>query len=420
MLLERSHREQAMPKFVKDIVTEGVYNQLNPKTGKYDVKRHVTKDDLGRIVDTFKKLESKGLKVPAPWKHDKDIHTFTKIEKGDKGLLDDSTKNGGFWENLHLATNEKGKTVLRGIVEAPGDENDPNTPAGKIGTLVKDTSIYLRNEYPLTDGSDEVIKDAIMHIALVTHPIEPGQKNFEPVEDHSEVLAMSQLDVEMENDQEQGTEEVNVGELVSALRDCCKLYLPEGTTSKNLGSRLLIAVKQYQLLNAPSDDSDDTLIKVDPLIMSFDASQIEALVAANVINPKTKKPFVKEDFATKAATPEVDVKSSLMMSAIATELESERRSRYQERVSRIVANGQCTDAYAKSQLQPLVDAYKMEFNGSEVVKSPLDQLLMSLEAMPVKQAPSQETLMSHTPPDLSPEDEKAMDDEADYLASLVG
>lgn len=366
-----------MPKFTKDIVTEGKYRQYDKATKSFSKVVELKASDLGNIVDTFNKMKSKGLKVPAPWKHDLGIHTFTKIEKGDDGVLEDSSKNAGFWERLELAKNAVGKTVLRGVIDAPGSEDDPNTPAGKIGKTVKDTSIYLKDKYQLTDESGEIIDNAIMHIAVVTHPIEPGQSNFESLD--SNVITMSQMIQEGDDPSPPNPviDDSKLGELISSLKDCCKLYVPEGTTIENLIPNLLIAVKQYEMLHEEESGNSENpnYLKVDPIIMSMSKEQIDAIVGTKAVNPATGKPFVAEDFNVKE-----DTSKTLLMSVI-SQLEATKKNQYTERVKNLVSTGRVTDEYANTHLLPKAVGYSFneETKGEDPV---LDSILMSLEALP--------------------------------------
>jgi hypothetical protein len=403
-----------MAKFRKRIVKEGTYNQFNPETGQYDLKRVVSKDDIKRFSKSAKKMEEKGIRIPGPWKHDLSINSFT---EGNNGLLEDATKNAGFWSNIELIVAEDGKLALEGDFDAPGNVDDFNTPAGKVGTIVKDTSVYIKKNHKVTD-SDDVIEDAIMHIALVTHPIENNQENFTVIEDGSEVLAMSQLDKDTykstddPNDFDDGGSS-NISELVAALKDTCRLFLPEGTNPKNLVNNLLIAVKQFQLLNTPSDDDNDT-IKVEPLIMN--QSQIDALVKSNTVNPETGKPFTVDDF--KVSKTETTVQSELIMAAMQTEMQNDRRRQYKSRIDGLVKSGRVTDAYAQANLYPKASIYAIAFTENKVAPAMIDDLLMSLEALPEPVKPTDEVIMSQVD-DVSAEDAKTMGEIADYMATLV-
>ncbi len=402
-----------MAKFRKVFIKEGTYKQFNPETGKYDLERVVTAKDVKDFSKSAKKMEEKGIRIPAPWRHDLEINSFT---EGNNGLLEDSTKNGGFWSNIELVTTKDGKYGLEGDIDAPGDPDDPNTPAGKIGTIVKDTSVYIKKKHQVTDSND-VIDNAFMHIALVTHPIENNQEDFERIEDGFEILAMSQLEpTEYKSvDDPNDYDTASISELVAALKDCCRLFLPENTTPLNLVSNLLNAVKQYKLLNAPYDDDTDT-IKVEPLIMN--QAQIDALVKTNTVNPVTGKAFTVDDFKVETVKNEDVVKSELIMSAMQTEMQSDRRKGFKTRIDALVKSGRTTQAHADSSLYPKAAAYELKFEGNKVAPALIDDLLMSLEALPEPKQPDAEVILSQMD-NISAEAAEEMTKVADYMATLI-
>jgi len=406
-------------RFKKVIVTEGKYRQYNPKTNQFEM-REVTKDDLQKTASTFQEMRGAGLRVPAPWKHDFNVTTFAKLEEGDNGLLKDSSVNAGFWESLSTEVID-GKTALVGTIEAAGKPEDPNTPAGKIGTSVKDTSIYLRDKF--VDGTGKEWDKAIMHIALVTHPIEPNQRNFELAENDS-YIAMSEL---MENEIENGSEtDALLSELSGKLRKVCKIFLPPNTTSENLVSNLMIAVSQYELCegeeNGSTPGSSESKFVVEPVIMAnFNKDQIEALVAANAINPATNKAFTLEDFqnsASQVADP-VSVQTQLVMSAMQSTMQADRRKAYRSRIDQLVETGRTTKAFADSNLYTQADSYNLEFANGEVKAPALETVLMSLEQLPPakKEDGSEYVVMNGL--DTSEQDDQFFNDVASEMLGLL-
>lgn len=405
-----------MPKYRKEIVTAGTYKQWD-RTKKQWYNRVVSPEDLQKLVASSKKMFEKGLKIPAPWKHDLDVHAFAKIDgPNPSGGFLDANVNGGFWESLETEV-INGKTKLFGVIDAPGDVNDPNTPAGKVSKTVKDTSIYIRDRMPLTDGSDEVIENAIMHIALVTHPIEPGQKNFELIDDQSSYIAMSQLVEEPGDDADDDLDTGNydIPKLAEELKKCLKIVIPESTTIKTLVSNLLASIKQYQMLDKDAA-SQDQIVKVDPIIMNQD--QIKALVEAKVVNPTTGKAYVNEDFKQSAQT---NTQNEIIMSAIQTQFQSDRRSTFKARIDNLITTGRTTKAFADSNLYPKAASYEIKIDNGQVAQSPLEEILMNLEAMEAKvtKAAPVEVVMGGTPDDDTQYTEEESDKMAAYMANLV-
>ena len=411
-----------MPKFEKTVLTQGKFRQWNEATKKYEFVE-VTPERLQKLSDTFQKMKAKGMKIPGPWKHDFDI---TALSTGDNGLLEDATLNAGFWDSLVAKTLDNGKMALVGTIDAPGDPNDPNTPAGKIGTLVKDTSIYTRKNLPITSGVDkeELLEEGIMHIALVTHPIELNQENFKLQDSNDVHLVMSNMVEESEQDESEEESEQNsssLSQLILDLKNVCKLFLPASTTIDNLAENLSIAVGQYQLLN--SEDASGVKpdsFKVEPLLMShLDPTQVDALINGKVVNPKTNKPYAREDFSS--SSPEADKAGSqnlLIMSAMQNQMQLDRRKGYRSRIDNLVATSRTTKAFADAQLYPQADSYNIEFKDGQIVTPVVETLLMSLESMPAPSQPETSGLTMGSLDD-SNVDQKEIDDMAKYMASLV-
>lgn len=412
-----------MPKFEKTIVTEGKYRQWDDVQKKY-VYVTLTADRIRSLSSSFQKMKEKGIRVPAPWKHDFEI---TSLVEGDNGLLEDSTKNAGFWDDLVAKVTDNGKYGLVGIIDAPGDPEDPNTPAGKVGKTVKDTSIYTRKNVPITSGSEDVLEEAIMHIALVTHPIELNQDNFKLKDNTETHLVMSNMvsDVEEPGEQSESEDEsVNsssLGQLIEDLKNICKLFLPADTSVDNIVQNLSIAVGQYKLLHsedASSPNSDS--FKVEPLLMShLDPTQIKALVDGKVVNPKTNRPYVAEDFNTQPTQNGADLNTQLIMSAMQNSMESDRRKGYRSRIDNLLATGRTTKNFADTQLYPQADSYNIEFKDGQVVTPIVESLIMSLESMPAPETQKVANLIMGNGANDSEVSETEMDEMAKYMASLV-
>lgn len=376
-------KKPATTRFVKEIVTEGKYRTFD-RNGQKTLKA-LTAEDIDKAVATFDVMKSKGLKVPAPWKHDFGITTFSKITEGDGGLLEDSTKNAGFWDKLYTKLNEKGKKVLVGEIEAPGSTDDPSTPAGKIGTAVQDTSIYLRPTYEMTDETGEVLENVLMHVALVTHPIEPGQKNFEVLPDPNDIyIAMS----EYEYDANDLPTDVSFNELSGLLAEVVGIYLPASTTTENLVSNLTTSLQQMKLCKKKESDEDgpeSTPFKTEPIVMSsFTPAQLAVLTAQ--INPATNKPFTLEELGVKSEPNKPDSRD-LMMSAMANMVQDQKRQHIRSQINSLVEKGQCPKSYADAELYPKADNYIIEFDNGNVRPQPVEAIIMSLSAMPEKAPP---------------------------------
>ena len=140
-------------RFKKPIVTTGVYTI----PGDTPRKVEVTSDRLNHWADQFHSMKSAGVSVPAPWNHSTEA---LPMSVGNDGTLPRSDINAGWWDKVWVEDN-----TLWGELDVPQNED-----AVKIGTSVKESSIYVRPSF--VDGSGNEWKDSLMHIALVTHPIE--------------------------------------------------------------------------------------------------------------------------------------------------------------------------------------------------------------------------------------------------------
>lgn len=264
-------------RFEKIILTPGKYYVAYD--GSTRVEEDFSVERLAKMTETGSKMLENGLRIPIPFKHfDKNNHTPTPVTVSQSGQeLDpitgetinwDASINGGFAESFYQ--NDDGALVA--VLESFGDENDLNTPAGKIGTTCQETSIGLAKKY--MDGKGNIYEDAPIHIAACIKAVEPGQSNFVLLEeedvakvsgDLSIVSMSSQLitmgatpptpgpsengdrslngDSDPENDGENISADVPT--LLNLLRKLeSPIDLPADTTDINLVERLVIAVNQ--------------------------------------------------------------------------------------------------------------------------------------------------------------------------------
>jgi hypothetical protein len=113
-------------------------------------------------------MKSRGLNIPAPWRHDRNATPRFQGDAQDSNAF----QNSGFWDRLWV--DDKG--VLMGEVDVPNA-----TDIEKIGTSVKEVSPLILPEWK--DDKGNIYKDVITHVALVTHPQISGQENFVPATD---------------------------------------------------------------------------------------------------------------------------------------------------------------------------------------------------------------------------------------------
>jgi hypothetical protein len=360
-----------MAKFVKEVLREGEY--LVATAAGTRKKRKFTPSDISRYANTSTEMLAAGLRIPAPRQHTLDAKP--ELQENDPNV---GYENLGFWEKFYEGVTEDGRVALYGVLDAPGDRNDKNSPAGKVATVIKDVSICTHS---FEDGLGNKWDDALWHVALPTHPIEPGQKNFTPLPDDYEVVMMSQM-VPM----------MDIGKLLTALMKC-GISLPSDTSVDNLLDRLFVAVTQ----KSEGSDSDSlnkkpsgTKVETYPIMMSLTQQQVDAIIASNVVNPATGKPFDSAAFADDGSVFEVEKfkKSVTLMSNL---LNKSYKERYSDRVKALIASGRVNSDYAQSKLYPMIESLDVK----EVVQMSLgsddgslpanavDVTLSALEALEV-------------------------------------
>lgn len=263
-------------RFEKILLTPGKYYVAY--NGSTRVEEEFTAERLAKMTETGNKMIENGLRIPIPFKHfDKDNHTPTPVTISEAGQeLDpitgdpiqwDASINGGFAESYYQ--NEDGALV--GVIESFGDENDLETPAGKMGTTCQETSIGLAKKY--MDGKGNIYEDAPIHIAACIKAVEPGQSNFVLLEEDdvskvagdlsivsmsSQMLTMANPtnpdaysggDRKLDNDSDTETDGENITADIPTLLNLLRklespIDLPADTTDINLVERLVIAVNQ--------------------------------------------------------------------------------------------------------------------------------------------------------------------------------
>jgi hypothetical protein len=398
-----------MTAFRKDILT-----LADGDTFHIPGKSSPVKLDPSRIkkwVDNFNKMRKSGVRVPAPWVHDDQIlgGKATPIEEKSLSMgntfMNDGSRNAGFWEQLSF--DESSKT-LYGVLEVPGNPDDPNTPAGKIGTSVQEVSVYVSPGWK--DGSGETWDESILHIGCVCSPIERGQRNFELAENDLYVCMSMQEQQETpeqesaEHSPEKTTEQQglfsgNLASILGLLKSAVNIALPTSTTVENFLDRLETALAQYQACNEDGEQAgtdvtvppEGAVEKQAPFIMSFSNEQLAAIVAAGVQNPATGKPWSlpeiqeaarvepKVDGSVIMAHPEVKAMADSTM-ALLTAFTDQAKANYRSRIDALKASGGVSPEYATGTLLPMVDSLTMSFENGKPKQQNIDIALSALEA----------------------------------------
>ncbi len=358
-----------MAKFAKEILREGTF-EVSTLTGRKTVT--FTKEDFEKYRDTSNKMLQSGIKISGPWKHITKGQFVPPVEEVSQSP--DPADNAGFWENFYVSQNSDGRYSFYGVIDCPGDQSDPNSPAYKVGKTVKDTSIGALPGFRDGRGFDWG-SHAIAHIALPLDPVEPGQSNFVPLPDGKEYLtiAMSRMI---------SADGGALTEVLTLLKEK-GIELPTDTSVSNFIDRLKVALMQKSSDKNPvSQKPTNSKAEVYPVMLSLTQDQKKAIIAAGVINPATQKPFDDSALAEVDSKTESDLKASITM--MSNLLRNERTEKYKQRIALLVASGRINQAYADAQLLPLLGSYQMQIDGDKLsTTTPLDVTLNALEQIPL-------------------------------------
>lgn len=332
-----------MAKFRKQIVKPGKYSASNPAGGNEKVEAAVPQSRLAKWVDNATKMIAKGIKIPAPWKHDP------------KAVPGSSSKdNAGFWDKFWQDENDGS---IWGIVDVPLAAD-----AEKVGNTVKETSVLVKPTF--TDGTGYEWDESMLHVALVTHPIEAGQENFVPVENEL-AIAMSSFispdatfqmaeSVETTTNTSVPSENISNGASGATVKQALEalakigLKLPDDTTNENLIERIVIAS------TALSENNEDE----------------------NLDNPP---PGANEQPSPVAMSHNMAENNTHLLTFASKQVAQS----YKTRIKALVDAGKVTPAYVTKTLNPLLEGFQLSFNDAgEPNSTNLDVVLEALEAQP--------------------------------------
>lgn len=365
-----------MARFKKKIVSAGVYRLPDGSLVT------ITPERLAHWVSEFNRYRKNGNRLPAPWTH---IDPQTGKPVVMSPYLERSDINAGFWENLWVEDDPRYGTTLVGELEVPGDPDNPETPAGKVGTVVKETSVYVVPSF--RDGKDNTYTDIPLHIALVTHPVQPGQENFQPA------IAMSNLAYVVMSAAPPGAERTpsanptpsaspapgalnntplhasnpSIAVVLERLR-ACGIVLPDDTTLENFLERLLVALAQ----KAASENPDSTVLKPPEGAVTKEPAPV-----AMSITPESFASISREVFMSHPVAKELFETNQRLLAVLENQTRESRRAR----IDALVKSGRVTKETAEQKLYPLLEGLKMSFDekGSPV-PTVLDTILDVLES----------------------------------------
>lgn len=373
----------------KDIMPAGTYLVSGPN--KQRIEQTFTRERLKHFVEEFDRMKANGNRVPAPYWHDPEaipVHV-----DDTENPLRKSRDNGGWWDRLWA---EDGR--LFGEVVPATDEDEQI-----IGTKVREVSPWIKSEW--TDGKGNVYKDAITHLAMVTHPVVPGQENFLPADkldkleqsiaagiclSITDFIGLAPDDIERVKNTKMSLDETSlIKKALEALRKV-NFNLPPDTTEDNILERIVVAGEA--LAGADGENSGtvdkaptDAKTKPAPVAMSLGDHMTTHLNADGTLKPHynadgTLKPGFNAD-----GTP-LNTKLSLTPAeAYATEAAKKDLLR---RAEAAVASGRTTKAYVDANIIPLINEYQLSIDTATNQLKPqnVDLLMSNIEALPLAQA----------------------------------
>jgi len=364
-------------KFEKQILTEGLYVTGDGKGG-----RQVQLIDRNRIkhwTEQHYEMRKDGLNIPAPELHDPKAVPTT--------AMGGSKSNFGFWEEMSLvdSTDSEGNSVkaLNGILDVPVDDD-----AKRIGKSVKETSIYAVPEF--IDGTGKVWKDVLTHVAVVTKPIEPGQKNFVPL-DGALALSMShRLPISMDMNmmsQILDDGDANPDDLYQMLEQVAGISIPRGTSPDELQRALLAALAQKKLSEQARDGGTvtkppkDSQLHEVPVVMSNNNSAVP--VEAGTTPVTVTEPPATEP--TKTVTVEM---SHLQQqnSGLMTYITEQKKSELKNRLAQLRHRGIISDENMFNNFNTQIESItSMSFGDDhKATPSPVELQIGALEMVQIK------------------------------------
>lgn len=359
-----------MPKFRKLVVTPGVHN-----VGRLDGRTEavaITPERIAGWVRETNRLKELGVKVPAPFAHQDHERKFPfPVVLGSDGctLADaytgdsiswDAQLNGGFWDSPFELDPATGGLV--GEVESPGSAEDPNTPAGKIGTTVRETSVLVMGPRTVRDsqGKEHQIGEHLAHVALCLHPAQPGQRNFEPVPaplpaDMKMAMSFAMSDLIASPPKQPGAAS---GAIQNNLQD------PLAQVDQELNDTIaLLANVVY--ISMPADTSRENFVSYLNVCLrqkSADQQEQEAENQALTTPPPdgtTKQPSIAMSQQPTKTPPAAPNSSDTLLVMFMSNLVNDYKAKLKARLAKCKERGQLRKPELETRILGLIDAFAM-------------------------------------------------------------
>ena len=337
-----------MAKITKTVARKGVFS-VKASDGTYRAEP-ITPDRLQKWAETANTMIGKGIKIPAPYAHyDQDGKAPSPVILGKSSELIDPTTNkpigwrsdlnAGFWEDFQVDGDE-----LKATLDVPDKDAD------KIGSTIKETSIYVDPSYK--DGNGDSYEEPLLHVALVTHGRDMGQPNFEVDGSPSKVAMSFALSNEI------GAQDSSLQNAIETLR-LLGMNLPEDTNEENFIERIVVAGGQMAADKATAEN--DSVTTPPP-------------------GSEVKPPTVAMSKETNDK--HTDKAAAFLMSHFL----SDKKTSLVSRVNKLVENGQVSKDFADKTLYPRIEKVAMSLEdipedpSKGLPKTDLETLIDGLES----------------------------------------
>lgn len=356
-----------MPRFVKDIIRPGTYHPWGPGGKRYQLD--ISPERIAQWAKTFNELRANGNRIPAVLGHDAQAVPVA-IGAAPPG----PAKNVGYWESVSVANDG----TLYGILDT-----DAETVA-----KVRDVSLWAE---PLwKDGKGIEYKDAITHIALVNHPIMPGQDAFVPAPVGGLALCMSADSLADDAKADKARAFLSLETILDLLADL-GIGLPGDTNETNFFDRLGTALTVLKSSKEKEEGEEDGNVeKAKPakpaaVVMSHNTFEQFAVGLLTSLDPpgRAGKPYTEQELrsAFDAQKPQplplsADVQRQLDYAT------SAMRQSYRDRLAQFVKDGRIPKATADSIAKTLEAAPIALSAEAKPASEPLDLIFSAIENIP--------------------------------------
>lgn len=149
-----------MPTYLKEVVRPGTYSIGDRRVS-------ITPDRVQRWARKFHEMKATGLRVPVPWEHPATYDESGKPKEDRLARRIRNKMNAGWVEDMFVTPSGS----LYAAIDIPLDSD-----AARVGTTVHAVSPEFGGVW--RDGSGNVWKDAITHVALTPNPVQVQQDGF--------------------------------------------------------------------------------------------------------------------------------------------------------------------------------------------------------------------------------------------------